>query len=553
MWAPLVCLLVSGVAGNVISDFEEAIVDIVHGEVVEAGQLLSSVQRHLAEALAALGDQVDDLHQNPTWHLHFNEPHSGLEIKAVFNDSSDWTKGCMAHLVLPGSPGHHLDLWISGPLHSLTVSYLVKEAPSMEERRRGSFTLNLSIPDRTAAVEFVGITTVGTTTHQDTLSGHITLSPSPSSPSPSITLTSTLGGINFTINSTTVDWATQTATIRGWYQGSPFHLTGTLKTGEETEVLVSGDLLGPVKARLTLQTRAGALHKVTVRVVYPGTVPYLDLYWLADPFYFKLTAPSLIPGTVQTLSTRGRNSNRIRDWQNTGVWFVPSGGVEEVARPVIGDYRKDGRTVSFTLHNTDGMEYFLSLQWGEDALLANSAAMLLRGSTTTKLGLVWDLTSIDKAQVYAKLSEDDQGKRREVTHEAKASLAKGRLRSRIFYVEGNGDGTPLPENKEEAEEQGLQYAKVLTSGERKRSGAVTCKVDVDYSRTALTASGSLRFRPRPQPSARVLLAGQAGATPWKLIEEGQVLGLTTAQKFLDSVMDSLAHHHGLALIRGELF
>jgi len=94
---------------------------------------------------------------------------------------------------------------------------------------------------------------------------------------------------------------------------------------------------------------------------------------------------------------------------------------------------------------------------------------------------------------------------------------------------------------------------VLTSGERKRSGAVTCKVDVDYSRTALTASGSLRFRPRPQPSARVLLAGQAGATPWKLIEEGQVLGLTTAQKFLDSVMDSLAHHHGLALIRGELF
>ena len=25
---------------------------------------------------------------------------------------------------------------------------------------------------------------------------------------------------------------------------------------------------------------------------------------------------------------------------------------------------------------------------------------------------------------------------------------------------GNGDGTPLPENKEEAEAQGLQYAKV---------------------------------------------------------------------------------------------
>merc|ERR1719318_2233565 len=167
---------------------------------------------------------------------------------------------------------------------------------------------------------------MGNTTRQDTLSGHISFSSSSSSsssspsPSPSITLTATLGGITFTIDSMTMDWTTQTATVSGEYQSLPYHLNATLKTGEETEVLVSGDLGGPLKARLTFQIKEGAPHKVTVRVSYPGTTPYLDLYWLASPTYFKLDAPTLLPGTVKTLFTRGRNSNRIRDWQNTGVW-----------------------------------------------------------------------------------------------------------------------------------------------------------------------------------------------------------------------------------------
>lgn len=520
----------------------------------------------LASALQAAGQLLPAFQQEvPSqgpWNLVLTEPTTGLEIKIAFNDTSDYAKGGQGLVLLPTSPPSRLEIWAAldtGPSPTVTLAYQLRDAASLTVLRAGTLRLalgrgSLHRLDRLAG-EYSGMGVDGLPEH---LSVSVSGLESVSSPSPALAITASLGGRQDYELQVEVDRVARTATLSGSLAGESVILRTRLSAGEETELLLAGDLGGrPLKGRFTLETKDSWLHKLTAKVQLTGEggarTTALDLYWLAQPAYLRLVLPGLFPGILQTLSTRGSGTNKIRAWRhNSGVWWVPEGGAEEDARPVISDYRKDGRTIAFNLHNTEGMEYFFNFQWQDDALLRNSAAMLVRSDKSTKVGLVWDLSNMDRAQVFHKVSEDDQGRRSEVTHEVKWSLAKGMLRSRVFYVSGNGDGSPLPESREAAEAQALPYGKVLTTVGRRPAGAFSVKLDAAYSPKKLTAKGALRFRKTPEPFVRAMLMGQAGVHKWQLVNKGEPLTLPGVQRLLDNVVTSLETQNGLALLRGEL-
>merc|ERR1712126_312103 len=488
-----------------------------------------------------------------TWDIHFTEPQSGIEAKVAFDDKNYISKGGLGYPRLQSSsmfPSLEAAVKMTGPLSDLTLQYEVREPHTIQSPYTGTVTIvGLGLSDQV------------TMTYQDcapilcsSLQHIVSLSLSLVPLTPSLHLESTIWGNTLTLQ-TSVNIPRESATIRGFYDGKQFYLDLELAREEmETELSVSGDMA----ARITVEMASNRWsQKVSGKAAWKkdGQHNYLDLYWLADPFYFKLDAPSLLDGVLQTISTRTANTNSIRDWvYNSGVWWIPKEGGEAMASTVIGDYVMSAHGLSFTFHDWQGREYPLDIHRRDNSLVRNSLDVMIEADKLTNFGILWDFVDLNKGQVFYKLSEDNQGKRFDVTHELRWDVAKGAVKSRVFYVEGNGDdGTPLPERREEAVQQGLQYGRLVSTIETKTGGGMITRIDGIYSPTNLTVQGNLTYRPRPQPYLNSILAGKVGETQWKLIDQDDTLSVASAQKFIDNILYNLSQSNGLALLRGELF
>jgi len=488
-----------------------------------------------------------------TWDIHFTELQSGIEAKIAFDDKNNFSKGGLGYLRVQSSsmiPSLEAAVRMTGPLSDLTLQYEVREPHTGQSSYTGTITIvGLGLSDQ-VTITYQDCAPMLCTSLHHTVSLTLSLVPL----TPSLHLESTVLGNTLTLQ-TSVNIPRESANIQGNYDGKQFHLDLELAREEmETELSVSGDM----EARITVEMASNRWpQKVSGKAVWEkdGQYNHLDLYWLADPFYFKLDAPSLLDGVLQTISTRTANTNSIRDWvYNSGVWWIPREGGEAMASTVIGDYVMSAHGLSFTFHDWLGREYPLDIHWRDNSLVRNSLDVMIEADKLTNFGILWDFVDLNKGQVFYKLSEDNQGKRFDVTHELRWDVAKGAVKSRVFYVEGNGDdGTPLPERREEAVQQGLQYGRVVSTIETKTGGGMVTKIDGIYSPKNLTVQGNLTYRPRPQPYLSTILAGKVGDTQWKLIDQDDILSVETAQKFIDNILNNLSQSNGLALLRGELF
>jgi len=498
-----------------------------------------------------------------TWDIDFSEPHTGFSLKLNFDDTTDFSRGGRGYARIPLSrfsshPDIETMVRVSGPLSNLLVEYELQDSTvdtssehtslSQETVRKytGTMRLNIQSP-RQISLQF------SETAHPQpsplsTMSLDLNLN------DPTINLSAMIWGKALTV-SVAVNKQAETANIQGSFDTHSFQMVSSISRHDaEIEMGISGDLDG----RLTVETRDGLPQKIAGKVTWEmfGENHLVEVYWLAHPFYVKFYAPTIFDGVFQTLSTREDETNRIEDWvHNSGVWWVPRIGGEDMATAIIGDYEKSEGNLAFTLHDRIGQEYAYEFQWRDaDSLLSNSLDISIQSINTINMALVWDIMHLKKGQVFHKLSEITEGHKYDLTHELRWNLGKGSVNSKIFYVNANrDDDVPLPESREEAEQQGLPYGRVLTSVDMNNAGGIVGKIDGLYSPKDLAVLGNLVYRPMPQPYISSILSGTVGDHAWKLIDEQDIVSLQTAQKFADNVLTCLSRDNGLALLRGELF
>merc|ERR1712002_655110 len=527
-------------------------------EIPETNEIEQVVIPNIAETLS-----------QQTWDIDFSEPHTGFSLKLAFDDKTDFSRGGRGYVRLPLSrfsryPDIEAMVRVSGPLSNLLVEYELQDSTvsldpssehtslSQETVKKYTGTLRLHIQSLTQiSVEFAE-------------TAHPQSEPSPLSTmrfdlnllgnNPTCDISAMIFGKGLTLR-VAVNKQAETADIQGSYDTHSFQMTSSMsKHDEEIEMDVSGDLQG----RLTVETVDGLPQKVAGKVTWEmfGENHLVEVYWLAHPFYFRFYAPTIFDGVFQTLSTREENTNMVQDWvHNSGIWWVPRIGGEDMASAILGDYEKSEGNLAFTLHDRIGQEYAMEFQWRDtDSLLSNSLDISIQSINTINMAFVWDIMHLRKGQVFHKLSEISEDHKYDLSHELRWNLGKGSVKSKIFYVDANrDDDVPLPETREEAEQQGLPYGRVLTSVDMNTVGGLVGRIDGVYSPKDLTMLGNLVYRPMPEPYLSSILSGRVGDRQWKLIDEQDTLSWQSPQKFADNVLTCLSRDNGLALLRGELF